>query len=342
MLIITRSSPHSAIGIGTNCLLDWDCVTVSTASYTKNQHYVWCHYLEAWATTGTFCCYRQKAQKLFPTRPRVVANETYFYETQQLTVPDKEFLESIISRGSDKRLRELNRNFVAGFQRSFELRNQLACMDSRESAKAEAERELRIVEKTLGEHYHMGIETMCVGILDSLRRKNDRFYQDVTQCGHFIYFLSNQYFRTVKMRRAISGFTRPVPGHDPRRTSNIECFVYALNLSDGLFRERDAYKIVFLQNDASTPFITGDQPIVNMLNPIGTGDVELYYPLSPSLAIVLTKDTLKFPRQERVANKLEVENYNYMIYRESEDQVYSNDQGYLHSLVSIGKHVLSR
>jgi hypothetical protein len=215
-------------------------------------------------------------------------------------------------------------------------------MDLNESAKAEAERELRIVEKTLGEQYHMGIETTCIGILDSLRQQDDRFYQDAPpQCGHFMYFLANQYFRTVKMRQAISGVTRPVPGHDPRRTSNIECFIYATNLSDGLFREKDAYRIVFLQNDASTPFITGDQPVVNILNPAGTDDVELYYPLSPSLAIVLTKDTLKFPHQQRLVSKLEVENYNYTIYRESEDQIYSNDQAYLHSLASIGKHVLS-
>jgi hypothetical protein len=50
---------------------------MSTAPNTKNQHYVWQHYLNAWVADGTFCCYRQKDKKLFRTRPKVVASETY-------------------------------------------------------------------------------------------------------------------------------------------------------------------------------------------------------------------------------------------------------------------------
>ena len=57
--------------------------------YTKRQHYVWRHYLDAWATNGTFCCYRQKDKKLFSPQPKDVASESYFYETQQLTIGDK-------------------------------------------------------------------------------------------------------------------------------------------------------------------------------------------------------------------------------------------------------------
>jgi hypothetical protein len=47
-----------------------------TESNAKNQHYVWQHYLSAWATGGTFCCYRQKDKKLFPTQPKAVASQT--------------------------------------------------------------------------------------------------------------------------------------------------------------------------------------------------------------------------------------------------------------------------
>jgi len=77
-----------------------------------------------------------------------------------------------------------------------------------------------------------------------------------------------------------------------------------------------------------------------MLNPKKTDDVDLYYPLSPTLAIVLTKDSKKFPHQRRRVSQLEVENYNYAIFQASEDQVYSNDETYLRSLVTMGKHLL--
>jgi hypothetical protein len=56
----------------------------------------------------------------------------------------------------------------------------------------------------------------------------------------------------------------------------------------------------------------------------------------------LTKNAQRFASQRRFIGRLEVESYNHAIYRQSEDQIYSNDKGYLESLVSIGKHLLLR
>jgi hypothetical protein len=69
-------------------------------------------------------------------------------------------------------------------------------------------------------------------------------------------------------------------------------------------------------------------------------DVAMYHPLSPRLAIVLTKGSDKFPQRVRKLSKMEVETYNFLMYSESDDQIYSNDKGYLESLVSIPKGAL--
>jgi hypothetical protein len=89
------------------------------------------------------------------------------------------------------------------------------------------------------------------------------------------------------------------------------------------------------------PFIAGDQPVINMLDPFATNDLELFYPLSPGLAIVLSKDTVKFRNRQLPVTTFEVERYNYAIYSKSEDQVYSNDESYLRSIVAMGKNVLA-
>jgi len=68
---------------------------VRAETNAKNQHYVWQHYLNAWATDGTFCCYRQKDSKLFPTQPKAIASQTYFYEAQQLTAGDINLLRTL-------------------------------------------------------------------------------------------------------------------------------------------------------------------------------------------------------------------------------------------------------
>jgi hypothetical protein len=98
---------------------------------------------------------------------------------------------------------------------------------------------------------------------------------------------------------------------------------------------------VFLSNTTAKPFITGDQPIINLLDPRVTDDIEFYYPLSPTLAMIFSKDREKFPTPSRNATELEIEHYNHSIYERSEDQLYASDEAYLRALVLIDKHLFS-
>jgi hypothetical protein len=312
----------------------------TTEPNAKNQHYIWQHYLSAWAAEGTFFCYRQKDRKLFRTQPKAVASQTYFYETQQLNDADKKFLEEFISKASDERLRELNRDYVKLTQLSFELRAQLKNASLPLEVRASLEEQLRWVERNLGERYHAGIENKCQDILDSLRSESDAFYQNEVRSADFLYFLALQYFRTAKMREGLNNIRSYMPGHDSRRTAAILNHIHATNVGAGLYRERNTYQIIFLRNATTIPFIAGDQPVINMLDPTATDDLELYYPLSSRLAMVLAKDSVKFPDRTRSITNFEVERYNYAIYSKSYDQIYSNDQTYLRSLVIMGKGVL--
>lgn len=313
---------------------------MATAPNSKNQHYVWQHYLNAWGNGGTFCCYRQKDRQLLLTQPKSVASETYFYEMQRLTVADRKFLEAIIGRAADEGLRKLNSDYVKLTQLPFELRALLEDERIPADVRTDVERELRWAERNLGEKYHNGIENKCQDILDSLRAKNTAFYQTENRCVDFLYYLSLQYFRTPKMRAGIGRLPSDVTGHDPRRTAGILNHIYATNLGASLFRERQRFQIVFLQNATSIPFITGDQPVINMLDPKKTDDVELYYPLSPNLAMLLTKDADKSANSHRSLIPMEVEHYNYRIFSRSEDQVYSDQESYLLSLVTLSKSLL--
>jgi hypothetical protein len=71
---------------------------VSTEPNAKNQHYVWQHYLNAWAAEGTFFCYRQKDKKLFPTQPKAVASQTYFYRRNSSPMPTRNFWKTSSAR----------------------------------------------------------------------------------------------------------------------------------------------------------------------------------------------------------------------------------------------------
>lgn len=249
------------------------------------------------------------------------------------------FLNSIVERATDPALRQLNRDYIRLNQMSFVLRDRMENANIPSEAKVALARELRIAEKTLGEHYHTGLENKSAPFLRALLNQDLTFYEDAQKAGDFFYFICNQYFRTARMRHALAAVPRPVPGHDPRRTGNVECHIYATNVGASLVRERRAYRITFLINGTKTPFITGDQPIINLLDPNTTDDLELYYPLSPALSVILCKDAEKFPNQNRRVSELEVERYNHAIFEHSEDQLYGNDEVYLRQLAEIEKHL---
>ena len=78
----------------------------------------------------------------------------------------------------------------------------------------------------------------------------------------------------------------------------------------GLFRERRAYRIMFLANDTATPFIAGNQPVVNMLDPHATTNLNSMAAV-PKLAMLLTKNTMQFPDRTRLITAFEAERYNY-------------------------------
>jgi Protein of unknown function (DUF4238) len=69
----------------------------------------------------------------------------------------------------------------------------------------------------------------------------------------------------------------------------------AVTMGGSFFVSRRQFKILLIDNHTSVPFITSDQPIINMLaNPTGFAvpeRVEFYYPLSPTRAMLyLEKD----------------------------------------------------
>jgi hypothetical protein len=66
-------------------------------------------------------------------------------------------------------------------------------------------------------------------------------------------------------------------------------------VADSLYRARNKYNIVLLDNETAIPFVTGDQPIINVHATFGSGvppeKLELFYPLSPKRAMAMFEST---------------------------------------------------
>jgi hypothetical protein len=154
----------------------------------------------------------------------------------------------------------------------------------------------------------------------------------------FINFIMHQFFRTPLLRNIYTVATHSLPNIELSKVWVIESHIYATNVGAGIFVEKGAYQFLFLQNHTKIPFITADQPIIN-LNTQHDKDLRLYYPLSPQLSLVFWKGSPPL-RMVRQASTIEVELYNQQIYSRSTDQIYSNDRDYLIKISNSPKNVI--
>ncbi len=194
---------------------------------------------------------------------------------------------------------------------------------------------LREIEKTIGEAFHAKIEDRATPILNLLRRGDTSFYRDEVHCISFITYLSHQYFRTARMRNAMLAIPNPLP-HDTSRTWPVESFIFATNLGASLVRQLREYKIVLLFSESAVNFVTGDQPVINLLDH-KVEEVDFYYPVSPNIAIIFTANSNRYPYSERKLSRFEVESYNHKIFVKSDTQIFGNDPQYLQKLAQLPK-----
>jgi len=93
-----------------------------------------------------------------------------------------------------------------------------------------------------------------------------------------------------------------------------------------------------LDNDTDTPFITADQPIIN-LEATHTGKppdrLEFFYPLSPRRAMLLLE--LLTRQNDFPISAVSVNHYNMMMVQNSYEQVFSNSEEYLSSIRNVVK-----
>jgi Protein of unknown function (DUF4238) len=166
----------------------------------------------------------------------------------------------------------------------------------------------------------------------TLNRRCD-FFSEPDSATEFIHFITHQLFRTPMIRNINAKLENKIPDLDLNRTWLIESHIYATNVGAGIFVERDTYQFTFLENNTNIPFITSDQPVIN-LNTQDDKDIRLYYPLSPKQALIFSTGA---PPQKicRTASALEVEQYNHQMFNRSSDQVYSNDRDYLSKVATL-------
>jgi len=262
--------------------------------------------------------------KVFEPNLMGVANERDFYRLRELNQEDIDFIENIAIKPSPTHLQKLHANLVRQFNSLFQLKS---FVQSRGMDNPELNKKIEEAVNNLEEDLHGRIEYGAIEHLSSIQRGDTDFFDTDQGCIDFVYFLCVQYMRTKKIKSRVLLTMKGLTGIDLEKIWNVLSHIFATNMGWSLYADRRNLHLVLLDNQSQAQFITGDQPVVNTY---ATGDpthppeqLEFYYPVSPTLAVLLTQKGGSWDEKRRTVGPVEVTVYNEHIVRNRNEQLYA-------------------
>ncbi|WP_161495864.1 DUF4238 domain-containing protein [Bradyrhizobium japonicum] len=138
-----------------------------------------------------------------------------------------------------------------------------------------------------------------------------------------------------------SSYVTPAPIHIKQRVLeksplleriwNIAIHMSATNIGGSLYVERKRRALIIVNNDTDTPFITGDQPTINLkgIRPEPADRLSIFYPISPTAALLMADvdEEPAFPADG--LTREQALTLNRSIFRASYKQVFARSAGSL-------------
>jgi hypothetical protein len=302
----------------------------------KLHHYVPRFYLKAWADDArtaedahVFCL--QKGEIRY-SNLRNVAAENHFYRLRELSEQDVKLIRELAIADSPERLKPVHEQLVWSFSLPHIARRKLEVSGQ---ATPELLAQVDGVITEMNENLHTSIEEDFKPFLDSMLARDLRFYSDRAALPVFFRGIAAQYLRTNQVKKA-----RRIWEADKfqafERIANVLVHIYAINLGHSLYVDRERYKIILLENATDIPFVTADQPVINIAsNPKETkppDKFELYYPLSPTKAMLLVDPSGEHLPRNSSVTAMSVHVYNLHMGAHSYQQIFGSSQQVLGSV----------
>ena len=271
---------------------------------------------------------------IFETDTRNVAVERHFYKLQRLTNEDIAFLKLVIIDTGPAHAKQLHENFLRGLlaPRAFVESNR-----HRLANPADMDALLDVQETNVLEDYHMGIEHSFARMLRQLQAGDTSFYSNDKDCIDFAHYMATQYMRTKGIKVRMEETFRQNLNIDITRLWDIASLMQATNIGCSLFLGRKRQPLVLLKNATPVAFVTGDQPIINLHGgnrPKPPTMLSMYYPLSPSMAMIWGEVDEVVPYSSETLTEEQVTHLNKRIVQEAHSQVFAHSADALRQLVA--------
>lgn len=257
----------------------------------RKQHYVWEHYLNAWAKDEQVYCLRNN--KIFLTNTENVLQRRDFY---RLSMVDRQTVNLIKEMFKTKN--SVNASLInLIIEDYFSIYSQITSNEMHSNT-------VDILMNNYIEDIHSDIEAQAIEFIDKLRSKDNRFYKEEISKVRFESFILSQFLRTNKMRKKFINVMSNPELVQKSLNTQWENSINGLKEAWPIFHIISSnilaaafslmkYKCVFLEISGNGEFITGDQPVINtkvyeVESVLDLKELEFYYPITNKLAILLT------------------------------------------------------
>lgn len=300
----------------------------------KKHHYVPRFYLKSWTKNNLIYCLQKGV--VITANIQNVAAENHFYRLPELTPTDIELIQEIAIKDSSKILQPVHNHLVWMLSLPHAERRKLEI-----SGKA-GQKELANVDSAIrevNEDIHTSIEEKFKPYLDAMLQGHAEFFSNPEDVGIFFIGLTTQYLRTNHIKKSEANLG-PGKYKALQKITNVLVHIFAMNLAYNLYMNREKYELILLENATDFQFITADQPVINVAaKPIERNppdDFELYYPLSPSKAMLLIHPSSGHRPNNLSVTPIEAHHYNLLMGAHSYQQIFANTP---HELMSIRKEL---
>lgn len=312
-----------------------DSQLTKMSTIKKRQHYIWMYYLKPWTNSNHIWTFFKSSDKIEQPNLMKVAQEKYFYQLEDFTEEEEAFLSKFIDYFSHNAVKDLNKSFLAYFTFPSKLKRLLDQNNNPSINKSWISEKIREIKINFMEDAHCLIEESGKKLIQHRSLDDLKTILDDDNIFDGIMFLIFQYMRTKNMKNAaFKIFKGDKNEHIIKKSWNIISFTFAMNLSKRISLD-ERIKFIFIENKTENHFITGDQPVFNLLGDIlndkgEVNELELYYPLTPKCAINIhfRSDQIeqfesKFAEKEQVdyLNKKVFENSDYYIFADTKKQL---------------------
>lgn len=294
---------------------------------THRQHYIWQKYLEPWVNSRRLIPSKHTTRGIKAVPTNSILFEEDYYKIDILNDEELYVLENIFVKDKEKSINNINYNIFNGFKIINNLSKKLNDKETDNS----------LIQ--LGEDLQSSIENAGINGIDSLKNKCLSFfdYNKPDDVIDFIMFLQMQYLRTKNMRERVMDNLKKsdIKTNEQRKFfENVNwdkvykhAIYYLINKSGPRIASQD-FHILMLTNKNEL-FLTCDQPVINIAEDTSI-EYKLYYPISPEIAIILSK-TYKENSIKEISDD-EVILYNKYVISNSREYIFARDEEQLREI----------